>query len=146
MASDQLTQFHEYAEGILTQLSPSARKQLARDIAFKLRTSNRKRITAQTQPDGSKFQPRKKAGRIKRKMFTKLRTTRYLKVKSTPNEAIVFINSTNRLVKVHHYGLRDRVNRKTSFQVVYPKRELLGITGNDWQVIEELVLKHLTKE
>ena len=146
MASNQLTQFHEYAEGILTQLSPSARKQLARDIAFKLRTANRKRITAQIQPDGSKFQPPKKAGRIKRKMFIKLRTSRYLKVKSTPNQASVFINSTNRLVKVHHYGLRDRVNRKASFQVVYPKRELLGITGNDWQVVEELVLKHLTKE
>ena len=146
MASDGLTKVHDYVDGILSQLSSSARKQLARDIALKLRSSNRKRITAQIQPDGSKFQPRKKAGRIKRKMFGKLRTSKYLKIKSNPNSAIVqFTDKVSKLAKVHHYGLRDRVDRDKNIKAVYPKRELLGITASDWIMVEDLVLHHLVK-
>lgn len=144
MASEELTKFHDYVDGILLQLSSSARKQLAKEIALKLRAVNRKRITAQIQPDGSKFQPRKKQGRIKRKMFTKLRTTRYLKMKSTPNSATVeFIGNAGTIARVHHYGLRDRV--ESNIKAKYPKRELLGITATELIIVEELVLNHLLK-
>lgn len=88
---------------------------------LKLRSSNRKRITAQIQPDGSKFQPHKKTGRIKHKMFSKLHTSKYLKMKSNPNSATVqFTDKVSKLAKVHHYGLRNRVDRDKNIKAVYP--------------------------
>lgn len=147
---DVLTQYHNYADGILSQLNPQNRTKLAREIAKKLRESNRKRIIAQVQPGGTSFTPRKhqklrsKQGKIRRKMFSKIRTVKYLKIKASPNSATVnFINSTARIAKVHQYGLRDRVNRKTDYRIVYPKRPLLGISPSDLIMVEQITLSHL---
>ena len=57
--ADELNILHDYASGILTQLSSNNRTILAREIAKRLRENNRKRIIAQHQPDGTSFEPRK---------------------------------------------------------------------------------------
>lgn len=57
--ADELNKLHDYANGILTQLSNNNRAILAREIAKRLRENNRKRIIAQHQPDGTSFEPRK---------------------------------------------------------------------------------------
>lgn len=148
--SDALTQYHQYTDGILSQLSSQNRTQLARAIAKKLRENNRKRIIAQIQPDGIPFTPRKqqklrsKKGQIKRKMFSKIKTTKYLKIKANANNATVnFLNNIAIIARVHQYGLRDKVDRKKSLQVVYPKRKLLGINHADLMMIEQITLAHL---
>lgn len=69
---------------LLAQLSPPARGAFMRQVSKQLRQRQQKHIQSQQNPDGSPFVPRKKKrrdkqGRIKRKMFTKLRTARYIK-------------------------------------------------------------------
>lgn len=46
-------------------------------------------------------------------MFAKLRTTKYLKTAASADSASVqFEGKVQRIARVHHYGLRDRVSRK----------------------------------
>ena len=78
---------------LIDNLSPQARQQLARRIGQQLRKSQQARIARQQNPDGSKYEPRKqqklrgKQGRIKRKaMFAKLKTARFLKIRTNANE------------------------------------------------------------
>lgn len=65
---------------LIGNLSPSSRKEMARNIAKKLRASQQQNIKRQQAPDGTPFKPRKpqpirgKKGRVKREMFAKLRT------------------------------------------------------------------------
>ncbi|WP_268980196.1 phage virion morphogenesis protein [Yersinia alsatica] len=72
-----------------------------------------------------------KQGRIKRKMFTKLRTARFIKSESNADGVTVtFSGTVNNLVRVHHYGLRDKVT-KNGPTVKYERRQLLGFTDGD---------------
>lgn len=86
----------------------------------------------QRNPDGSGYEPRRvtarnKKGRIKRQMFAKLRTTKYLKTAASADSASVqFEGKVQRIARVHHYGLRDRVSRKGP-EFRYAERRLLGI-------------------
>lgn len=141
-----------FASDLLSALAPDARKQLAVDIAAGLRSSQQKRIAAQQNPDGSAYAPRKsplrqQGGRIRRAMFSKLRTARFLKARGTPNEAIVaFTQQVSRIARVHQDGLRDYVNRRTGLQVEYPQRVLLGLSDADRELILELTVAHLSRE
>ena len=99
---------------LINNLSPQARRQLARNIGQALRKNQQARIARQENPDGTAFEPRKprkefgkKKGRIKRKaMFAKLRTARYFKIQSNANEVSVGFNgSSSMIAKVHQYGL-----------------------------------------
>lgn len=138
-----------FAADLIASLEPAARQELAKRIATALRTANQRRIAAQVSPDGTPFAPRKpqirhRKGKIKRQMFSKLRTAKYLKAKGTPNEAIVaFTAEVSRIARVHHLGLRDRVNRKTGLEADYPARPLLGIPADDEALVAELVTAHL---
>ena len=77
--------FDDRLNGLIAALSPAARRKLAGEIAKELRKSQQQRIKQQKAPDGSPYQARKrqplraKSGRIKRAMFQKLRTSRYMK-------------------------------------------------------------------
>ncbi|EKN5969088.1 phage virion morphogenesis protein [Yersinia enterocolitica] len=87
---------------------------------------------------------RKLKGRIKREMFAKLRTARYMKANSSPDEAVVeFAGRVERMAAVHHFGLRDRPNVHSK-DVQYEKRELLGITKIDQMIIFDLLIKGLS--
>lgn len=137
-----------FAADLIASLEPSARKALAQDIARQLKTSQQKRIADQLNPDGSAFvlrkpQIRHKKGKIRRTMFAKLRTAKYLKSSSTADAAIIkFTAQVSRIARVHQLGLRDRVN-KTGAEANYPARELLGLTTEDETLIRELVTAHL---
>lgn len=79
---------------LLQQLSPPARRTLMREVAKTLRQRQKKQIQAQKNPDGSPYIPRKrrvrdKHGRLRRKMFTRLHTARFMKTASTPESASV---------------------------------------------------------
>ncbi|MET4054377.1 phage virion morphogenesis protein [Pantoea agglomerans] len=136
-------------EAFISSLSAPARKEMARSIGRKLRASQQQNIKCQQAPDGTPFKPRKaqpvrsKKGRIKREMFAKLRTAKYMKTQASPNEAVIeFAGNVQRMARVHHYGLRDRPARRGK-EVAYDERPLLGFSDDDPQIIEELIISRL---
>lgn len=147
---DELRALEDWAGALLAKLDPKQRRQLNQGIARKLRRSQQQRIAAQKNPDGTPFAPRKarqplrsKQGRVKQKMFTKLRQARYLKLQSdASNIALGFLARTARLARVHQYGLRDRPGRNSP-DVQYSRRELLGFADTDLEMIRDELLDHL---
>lgn len=138
---------------LINNLSPQARRQLARNIGQALRKNQQARIARQENPDGRAFEPRKprkefgkKKGRIKRKaMFAKLRTARHLKVRSNGNEVLVGFNGASAAIAaVHQYGLQGTVDKNKGFKVQYAQRELLGFSESDVELIENLIIKQLS--
>lgn len=147
-----LEALEDWAAGLLGQLQPAARNQLARSIGQALRRSQQQRIIAQRNPDGSKYAPRKqrnlrgKQGRIKHqvKMFKKLRTASFLKVQGNGNAISVgFTGRVARIARVHQYGLRDRAERG-ALEVRYEQREVLGFAEVDVDLIRDRLLAYLT--
>lgn len=144
-----LAQLEAFAQGLIENLSSAARKSLARKIAIDLRASQAQRIADQRNPDGSKFEARKpqmrlKKGRIRRAMFAKIRLNSHLKYKSTDHNAEVSFNrKSERIAKVHQFGLRDRVSRIRTLTVQYPIRQLLGFSNADKDHIKDTVIDHL---
>lgn len=138
---------------LINNLSPQARRQLARNIGQALRKNQQARIARQENPDGTAFEPRKprkefgkKKGRIKRKaMFAKLRTAKHLKIKSNANEvSIGFTSSSAAIAKIHQYGLMSSPSKTKNFKVRYAQRELLGFSQSDLDIIEDLVIEQLS--
>ncbi|MEG5438913.1 phage virion morphogenesis protein [Enterobacter hormaechei] len=143
--------FDNQLAGLLAALSPAGRRKLAGEIAKQLRTSQQQRIKQQKAPDGSPYQARKrqplkaKQGRIKRAMFQKLRTNRYMKASGRENGAVVeFTGKVQRIARVHQYGLKDRPNAHAQ-DVQYAERQLLGFSQADKQLVETLTIKHLSR-
>ncbi|WP_048977893.1 phage virion morphogenesis protein, partial [Enterobacter asburiae] len=86
---------------------------------------------------------RSKKGRIKRQMFAKLRTTKYLKTAATADSASVqFEGKVQRIARVHHYGLRERVSRRGP-EVRYAERRLLGINNGVEAMVKDTLFKWL---
>lgn len=143
--------FDDRLNGLIAALSPAGRRKLAGEIAKQLRTTQQQRIKEQKAPDGSPYQARKrqplraKKGRIKRAMFQKLRTNRYMKASGGENSAVVeFAGKVQRIARVHQYGLKDRPNPNVK-PVQYAERQLLGMNIHDIKVIEELIYDSLGK-
>lgn len=150
MATDDLTRLNELFDGLIQQLSPTARKQLSRDIARRLRATQAQRIKQNIAPDGSAFEARKpqpawakRIGAIKRKlMFQKIIRQKYLKPEYSSQAASVgFTGFISRIATEHQYGLRGRINERISVQ--YPQRELLGFTPDEQDMIEDTIVRHL---
>ena len=135
--------------GLIAALSPDGRRRMTVDIAKKMRQRQQQRIKSQKAPDGSPFAPRKrqpvraKRGRIKREMFVKLRTNRYLKASGNDSAAVVeFTGKVQRIARVHQFGLIDNPSPKYN-KVKYIERELLGFSICDNKFINELIIKFL---
>ncbi|RDL16445.1 phage virion morphogenesis protein [Serratia fonticola] len=146
---NELEPFETKLAGLIGNLSPQSRKALAVTIAKRLRASQQQNIKRQQAPDGTPYAPRKtqlrsKQGRIKRAMFTKLRTARYLKANVNNSAAVVeFVGRVKRMAEVHHYGLRERPSVRSS-EVRYEERPLLGLSSSDIKAIEEEIIVHIS--
>lgn len=153
--TDDLRQLELWAAPLLARLNPAARRIVSRRIAVDLRRSQAKRIAAQRAPDGSPYPPRRrrteplrsKRGQVRRKkdaMFAKLRTARWLKAKGDGNTAEVgFFGRVARLARVHQEGLRDHVATGGP-EVTYARRELLGFSAADRELIRTRLVDYLT--
>lgn len=148
---NELKPFDDALAGLIANLSPKARKALAVTVAKRLRASQQQRIKRQQAPDGTpyatrKSQPlRKPKGRIKQEMFAKLRTARYIKANSSPDEAVVeFAGRVERMAAVHHFGLRDWPSIYSQ-EVKYEERPLLGFSLQDRELVENAVIACLAK-
>ncbi|MBJ2099472.1 phage virion morphogenesis protein [Serratia ureilytica] len=145
----ELKPFDDKLAGLIAGLSASRRRQMAAEIAKRLRISQQQRIKRQQAPDGTQYAARKrqpvrsKKGRVKREMFAKLRTHRYMKAKGTADEALVeFAGRVQRIARVHQEGLRDRPTRH-SRNVQYEARPLLGFGDVDRQIVEDVIISRL---
>nr|WP_244990962.1 phage virion morphogenesis protein [Enterobacter kobei] len=139
----------DWLAALLAVLEPAARNRMMRQLAQELRRSQQQNIRLQRNPDGTAFEPRRvtarsKKGRIKRQMFAKLRTTKYLKTAATADSASVqFDGKVQRIARVHHYGLRDRV-RRNGPEARYPARRLLGVNGEVETITRDTLLQWLS--
>ena len=130
----ELQKVDDWLSALLANLEPATRSRMMRQLAQELRRTQQQNIRMQRNPDGSSYEPRRvtarsKKGRIKRQMFAKLRTTKYLKTAASADSASVqFEGKVQRIARVHHYGLRDRVSRKGP-EVRFAERRLLGLNG-----------------
>ncbi|WP_336778244.1 phage virion morphogenesis protein [Pantoea sp. USHLN256] len=137
---NDLQQVNDRLNALIGNFSPSSRNEMARSIAKKLRASHQQNIKHQQAPDGTPFKLLKsqpinnKKGRVKREMFVKFRTAKYIKARATSDEAVVeFV---------------DRVVRRPSRngkEVHYEQRLLPSINKYDLQMIEEHLIAYLTK-
>ncbi|MCM7044317.1 phage virion morphogenesis protein [Enterobacter kobei] len=142
--------FDDRLNGLIAALSPAARRKLAGEIAKELSKSQQQRIKLQKAPDGSPYQARKrqplraKTGRIKRAMFQRLRTSRYMKASGSMNDVVVaFTGKVQRIAQTHQWGLKDRPNRHAK-DMHYPQRQLLGFNQLDKSLVEELIFECLS--
>lgn len=150
--ADDLQALEDWAGALLARLEPAERRKLTQAVARDLRRSQQRRIATQQNPDGSAYAPRKprqarrqKTGRIKRKMFSKLGQAKHLKLQSTADSAaITFLGRTARLARVHQYGLRDKPGRNSP-DIQYDRRELLGFSAADRELIRDSLLTHLAQ-
>ncbi|HCA3689790.1 phage virion morphogenesis protein [Klebsiella aerogenes] len=147
---NELQKVDTWLTALLANLEPAARKRMMRELAQQLRRIQQNNIRLQRNPDGTGYEPRRvtarmKKGRIKRQMFAKLRTTKYLKTAATADSASVqFAGQVQRIARVHHYGLRDRVSRKGP-EVRYAERRLLGLNQKTNDIIQDLIFSWLNK-
>ncbi|WP_454843231.1 phage virion morphogenesis protein [Rahnella aceris] len=146
---NELKPFDDKLAGLLASLSPAGRRKMAAEIAKKLRASQQQRIKQQKAPDGTPYAKRKrqpvrgKKGRVKREMFAKLRTARYLKTKDSSEAAVVeFAGRVQRIAQIHQEGLRDKPNRYSK-PVQYSARPLLGFSPDDCIIIEDIIFSCL---
>ncbi|MGH1593000.1 phage virion morphogenesis protein [Yersinia proxima] len=142
--------FEDKLAGLIAALSPASRRRMTVKIAKKLRQRQQQRIKSQKSPDGTPYAPRKrqpikaKKGRIKREMFTKLRTNRFMKAKGDDSAALVeFTSKVQRIARVHQYGLKDKPGRNSA-AVEYPERPLMGFNSEDYKVIEKIITEVLS--
>ncbi|MBE0395181.1 phage virion morphogenesis protein [Citrobacter amalonaticus] len=142
--------FDDRLAGLIAALSPAGRRRMAAEIAKTLRTRQQKRIKTQKAPDGSPYEARKcqpvraKKGRVKRKMFAKLSTNRFMKATGSDEAAVVeFTGKVQRMVNVHQYGLKDKPGPRGK-PVQYPARELLGFRVEDLHTVENILSRYLS--
>jgi len=159
--SDDLDQLTKLAEAMIAGMSAEQRRRATRAIGAELRRSQAARIAAQVNPDGTPFEPRKprlrshhkvadraKARRTsvaRKAMFAKLRTNRFLRAKTDADTVEVgFTGRAAQIARVHQEGLRDKVDPKHSgVETTYPVRRLLGIAGDDRDMICERLMAML---
>lgn len=145
---DNLHKLDEWLTALLANLEPATRERMMWQLAQELRRNQQNNIRLQRNPDGSGYEPRKvtartKKGRIKRQMFSKLRTAKYLKTAASADSASVqFAGQVQRIARVHHYGLRDRISRRGP-EVRYAERRLLGVSDEVETVTRDTLLRWL---
>ncbi|EID2652965.1 phage virion morphogenesis protein [Escherichia coli] len=146
---DELQKVDAWLTALLANLEPAVRKRMMRELAQQLRWNQQNNIRLQQNPDGTGYEPRRviartKKGRIKRQMFAKLRTTKYLKTAASADFASVeFARQVQRIARVHHYGLRDRVSRKGP-EVRYVERRLLGVNDSVEEITRDKLFEWLS--
>ena len=147
---NDLRKLEDWAGALLVKIEPKERRKINQTIARELRRSQQQRIRAQRNPDGTAYAPRKKTpqrtktGRIKQKaMFKKLSLASRLRMNSSANAVgIAFMSRNARIARVHQYGLHDSPGGKSP-RVKYDKRELLGFSDKDLEMIKDRLIDHL---
>lgn len=147
--SDSIKQVKSAFDALLTNISKPRRQLLYQQIGRELARSQRRRIKAQQNPDGSKYEARKKPKKVRSKikqgaMFEKIRTQRFMKLKYENEGVSLGYEGANAVIaRIHQEGLVSGVKKEWNVKVQYARRELLGFTEEDKQMVEECVIRAL---
>lgn len=147
--AEELDALEEYVSGMMSRMEEGERRGMARRIGQALRRSQTAQIAGQKNPDGSSFEPRKRArrGSLRRgaggQMFRKLRSPRFLRLESGADEVrLSFAGAAARIAEVHHFALRDKVSRQPGApEVQYTSRRLLGLKDSDRELIMDVAIE-----
>lgn len=149
--ADDLQQLSDWLAPLVSRLQGGERRELAREVARLVRRENQRSMAAQHGPDGEAWEPRKNRSRDKRgkirqgPMFKKLRAARHLKAVGKADAAVVqIVGRAERIARVHHFGLRDRVTPGGALYD-YPARPLLGISAQQVEQIRDLIMDRLAR-
>ncbi|MBS7724587.1 phage virion morphogenesis protein [Pseudomonas lalucatii] len=148
--ADDLSALEDWAGALLAKLEPKARRQLNQGLARELRHGQQQRIAAQRNPDGTpslRASPASpcaaRPGASSAGPCSPSCARPGTSLQSDAGRiAIGFLGRTARLARVHQYGLRDRPGRGAS-EVQYARRQLLGLTAADLELIRDRLLDHL---
>jgi len=213
--SDPIQELEGWLEPILQSMRPAERAKMARTVRSNLLRSQRARIKAQKNPDGSPFkaravkQPinkpisfvyrkegsnrtrvasmvsfrdegdrmvgfdieagglrtflksrvvryippihksglRAQSGSIKRQaMFSKIRQSKFMVGRSDSSSVSVeFVAGVSKIARNHQFGRTTRID-KDGTTATYPRRELLGFTREDIEMIQDTVLNHISQK
>lgn len=152
--SDGIEQVKLAFTDLLRNISKPRRRLLYQQIGRELARSQRRRIKAQQNQDGSPFEPRKKRkqfrkkkGRIKNQlMFQKIVTPSHLKLRyEQEGISLGFYGGDAAIANVHQYGLYSSPSKYKDFKVKYAQRELLGFSEEDIEMIERFVIKAIAE-
>lgn len=152
MPDDDLTRLDEWLGQILQGLSAPERRSAALKLGQALRRSNLKRITANVDPDGTPFAPRKprydRQGRLRAraggKMFQGLRYAKHWRIDAdeTGVELSPASPITARMAAVSQFGETVTVGRLRNGQRIrarYPERRLLGFSREDENLALDII-------
>lgn len=149
--SDSIEQVKTVFDGLLNNVSKPRRRLLYQQIGRELVRSQRRRIKAQQNPDGSAYEPRKTPkkgvkGKIKSgKMFEKITQARFMRLRQENEGVSLGYEGGNAVVaRIHQEGLVGRVRKDWHLKVKYASRELLGFTDDDLQMIEDYVIRAIS--
>ena len=153
---DDLQRLEGWLSPLLAKLTEAERRGLAREVARDLRAGSVAAMRAQQAPDGTQWEPRKpnalrgargavrRAAKKSAPMFQKLRSAKHLKAQGLIDEAVVqFVGRADRIARVHHFGLEDRVKPGGPIYR-YPSRALLGITQAQRAELADRILRYLS--
>lgn len=152
--SDGIEQVKLAFTDLLKNISKPRRRLLYQQIGRELARSQRRRIKAQQNPDGSPFEPRKKRkqfskkkGRIKNQlMFKKIVSPSHFKIRyEQEGISLGFYGGDAAIANVHQYGLYSSPSKYKDFKVKYAQRELLGFSEEDIEMIERFVIKAIAE-
>lgn len=151
--ADDIKKLDDWANTLIASLAPRERQKLFKRMGQHLRRANKKRITAQTGPDGRRWIRRKKQSQrgpgARAKMFLGLRKARHMRLTtSAQGLALGFEGKTAQIARVHHYGLRERLNGRKERKgplVKFAERQLIGIARSDKEHLEEMLLEHVSQ-
>ena len=151
--SDNILQVKTAFSQLLANISKPRRRLLYQQIGRELARSQRRRIKAQQNPDGTAYEPRKQnkvrskkpKNRVKDKMFKKITSPSHLKLKRNDDGLTLgFSGGDAAIANVHQHGLKSHISDRLAFKVKYAQRELLGFTDEDVEMIENYVIKALS--
>ncbi|EKC4129790.1 phage virion morphogenesis protein [Salmonella enterica subsp. enterica] len=139
----ELDELDEAIGAMLMNLAPSSRRSILRDVARELRKRQQKRITAQKNPDGSAYAPRRSHPE-RGKMFKRVKLARNMKFRATDSAATVAFRGPHTYTEqVHQFGLEDRLSSRRDRRVKYPARRLLGFSREDEAWLRDTLLEKL---
>lgn len=146
-----LSYLPQHLAKIAQGFSPAQMSRLQRQMAIKLRREQSKRITAQQNVDGSSYAPRKpqrpkkgKQGKkVRAKMMNTIKKAAHLRIQQrTDGFDIGYTGRMAQIASVHQYGLTSRVDARRGTTAAYPVRELIGISDENKQMLDEMMIEY----
>lgn len=138
-------------DSLLDNVSKPRRRLMYQQIGRELARSQRRRIKAQQNPDGTAYEPRKKPkkkvkSKVKAgKMFDKISQPKFMRLRYENEGVSLGYEGGNAVIaRIHQEGLIGRVRQDWHLKVKYASRELLGFTEADKQMIEDYVVRAIS--